>query len=39
VTRFLIIFVVAIALGTGLATCGKKSDLQPRLDQKEKQRA
>ena len=38
-TRFLIIFVVAIALGTGLSTCGKKSDLQPPLDKKEEQRS
>jgi predicted small lipoprotein YifL len=39
VTRFLIIFVVAVALGTGLSTCGKKGNLQPPLDQKKEQRS
>jgi len=38
-TRFLIIFVVAVTLGAGLSTCGKKGDLQPPLDQKEEQRS
>ena len=38
-TRFLIIFIVAVALGTSLSTCGKKGDLQPPLDQKEEQRS
>jgi predicted small lipoprotein YifL len=39
VTRFLIIFVVAVAFGAGLSACGKKGELQPPLDQKEEQRS
>jgi predicted small lipoprotein YifL len=37
--RFFVIFFVAVVLGAGLSTCGKKGDLQPPPDQKEEQRS
>jgi|GEM_PF-4511324 len=37
--RFFVIFVVAVVLGAGLSTCGKKGGLQPPPDQKEEQRS
>ena len=38
-TRFLVIFILAVALGTSLSTCGKKGYLQPPIEQKEEQRS
>lgn len=37
--RLFVIFVVAVVLGAGLSTCGKKGDLQPPPDRKEEQRS
>ena len=38
-TRLFLIFVVAILLGAGLSTCGKKGDLQPPPDKTEERRS
>lgn len=37
--RYLVIFVVAVTLGAGLSTCGKKGDLQPPPEKKEERRS
>jgi predicted small lipoprotein YifL len=39
VIRYLVIFVVAVTLGAGLSTCGKKGDLQPPPEKKEERRS